>query len=1008
MAGIYSIDAGLPFVETLVNGVIERFGADDDPLVLSRLLMILPTNRACRQVREMFARIYADKPLLLPRMVSLGNLEEEDLSLLIAAEFGMEALDEIAPAIHPLRRQILLACLIQKMPGRGDSFSQAMQLAQSLGHFMDQVHTEGLGLEALDDLVPDDLASHWQITLDFLKILKDAWPLILEEEGCIDGAKRRDLLIRALGALWRQSSPDFSVLAAGSTGSIPSTRDFLSIVQAFSNGYVVLPGLDRGLDTQVWENLPAFHPQVGLKKLLACAQVSLAQVEDWAEAKAASVIEGRHALARHVMCGPEEVSAWQDLKLSAQDKKQIESALDGVSLYETANEREEAAVIASIFRHTLETEGKTATLISPDRLLARRVVSECQRWGIDVDDSAGEPFAKSKIASFLKMILEAVKGIDDPVCLLAMVKHTYFMFFKTDKSYLPVFRAFEKNVLRDSDTESYKNYVLRVVDDSQPGDPAYAFCYKIIQILFSVHQTVHLPNGSENKFNMSDLVKIHLDLYGALSGQVESDMSLQDAIQWPDEHSHYAVNLFESLLQHSVSDHEITFTEYISLIDILFNSQALRPRYGVHPRLNILGQLEARMIDADVIILAGLNEGTWPADAVHDPWMSHYMRGSFGLPGNDQAMSLSAHDFVQGFCHCEVYLTRSVVVGGAPSLPSRWLQKIDIIVKSAGFSQKEYRGHYYQMLLKMSETIDQAVMISRPEPRPPVSARPVRFSATHFEKWLENPYWLYASKILRLKKLADFSDNRINALRGIILHYAVEIFASVRGEDGFYERGEALLMERAQKIYQKKVNNPSIWAFWEPQFHNIFEHLLRIEKTWSKDKIDLNSEAYGVILWRINDVDYEISCKADRLDLFQTDPAVGEEKKAAILDYKTGGYFTDSNLKTGKYPQLLIEALILNRGGFEAFEDACCAYLGYRFLKMHSPEDLSVDSQDAIDDLLHDLEKSLEGFFRFYQNENHAYLPIPHPARSPRFDDYHHLARVQEWSKNEFATEDSL
>ena len=88
-----------------------------------------------------------------------------------------------------------------------------------------------------------------------------------------------------------------------------------------------------------------------------------------------------------------------------------------------ANPIEEAGVIALCLRQALETPGRTAALITPDRGLARRVAVELKRWRIMVDDSAGLPLAATPPGSFLRLTAAMLVSGLDPIDLLAALKH---------------------------------------------------------------------------------------------------------------------------------------------------------------------------------------------------------------------------------------------------------------------------------------------------------------------------------------------------------------------------------------------------------------------------------------------------------------------------------------------------------------------------------------------------------------------------------------------------------
>ena len=122
-----------------------------------------------------------------------------------------------------------------------------------------------------------------------------------------------------------------------------------------------------------------------------------------------------------------------------------------------------------------------------------------------------------------------------------------------------------------------------------------------------------------------------------------------------------------------------------ALLESLLAGRVLRPRYGRHPRLAIWGPLEARLQTADLVILGGLNEGSWPQQVPVDPWFSRPMRRSLGLASPERRIGQAAHDFAQAWCSApQLMLTRALRVEGAPTVPSRWLLRLDSLLRLIG------------------------------------------------------------------------------------------------------------------------------------------------------------------------------------------------------------------------------------------------------------------------------------------------------------------------------------
>ncbi|MFZ0197495.1 MAG: double-strand break repair protein AddB, partial [Pseudolabrys sp.] len=289
---VFNIPASARFLPELIAALrggrlIEGFPASRDPLELARATLYLPTRRACRMARDAFLTALEGHAAILPRVVALGDLDEDEIIFADAATAEL-AEDTLAlpPAIKPLDRRLLLAQLIvrwaaairpeQGAPLIANTPAAALALADDLARLIDDVITRKVDWQRLDSLVPDQFDTYWQYTLDFLKIARSYWPERLNENGEIDAAARRDLLIEA--EMRRLAGSNQPVIAAGSTGSMPATAKLLAAIAQLPQGAVVLPGLDMGLDEESWRGIAssgdekstpaAVHPQFAMQALL--------------------------------------------------------------------------------------------------------------------------------------------------------------------------------------------------------------------------------------------------------------------------------------------------------------------------------------------------------------------------------------------------------------------------------------------------------------------------------------------------------------------------------------------------------------------------------------------------------------------------------------------------------------------------------------------------------------------------------------------------------------------
>ena len=599
---IYTIPSDIPFLESLAQGLLLRTQYD-----FARTLVLLPTRRACRSLRDTFLSLNDGKPILLPRMQPLGDVDQDELDLHLAGLYGVKDLPDIAPAMPSLKRLMLLSRLVSTYDP-SLSHEQSLKLSSALATLIDQAHTENLDFSRLVDLAPaGDLADHWQLTLKFLEIITEHWPAILEREGELDPADRRNRLMKALGSAWREKPPPFPLIAAGSTGSIPATSDLLDVISASPQGVVILPGLDQDLDQLSWDNFGATHPQATMRSLLSRLETDRKKVKIWPTVVQRS--SPRLLLAREIMRPADTINSWNCLTEDQEIIASLKASLENLELIETKTLSDEASTIAIIMREALEIEGRTAALITPDRELARRVSSALKKWNIIVDDSAGSTLPALASGLFLEFILTCVCDNFSLISLLNLLKNPLCKTFADTE----LLRKFELLLCRGPRPQLGLETLRTRTQALIPPDPEILNLVEFLEAAFS--PLYPLQNGQHSIKN-----------YAISLATVAEFLSGNHNKPWQGEDGEAASLLLISLQDqaHAISD--LGLRAFRDTLNYLMQTVIVHPAKETHPRLVILGQLEARMIQKDVMILGGLNEGSWPAEIPHDPWMSRLMR----------------------------------------------------------------------------------------------------------------------------------------------------------------------------------------------------------------------------------------------------------------------------------------------------------------------------------------------------------------------------------------------
>lgn len=986
---VVSIAAGQSFADALAKGILDR--AAGDPLKLSEGLILLPSRRACRTLREAFLRLSEGEALLLPNMQPIGDVDAEEVAMLMAGEEDAADILNIASAISPLERQLLLAKLVRgakkaQDPQQNTSFDQAVALADSLGRFLDEVQTEGLDFAKLHDLVPQEFAGHWQLTLDFLKILTENWPKILAERGVIDGAARRNFLIEAQIRAWKQHPPAYPVIAAGSTGTVPAVRDLLALVAKLPQGQVVLPGLDRGMDDESWEKLPEDHPQYNLKKLLDHMGLLRGSIGDWEQKTKPVINTMRVRLMSEALRPAETTEHWRKLRtgdIGAQ-------ALDGFTRIDCDTPQEEADVIALVMRETLETAGKTAALITPDRRLARRVSLSLRRWGIDIDDSGGQPLTELPIGTWFMLTAEMAEEELAPVTLLSFLKHPVMAANMESKKLDDMIQLLDRLVLRgprpSTGFAGLRDAVL-VLDDENPEKMNLLHWLENMQSQMKAF--VELMS-SKKETSFRTLLEKHIRMAETLAATTEMNGAQR---LWAWENAESMSNFLSDLWATSRDVPDLAPENYVSLMNNLLKSVTVRPHYGAHPRLSILGQIEARLYSADLVILGGLNEGTWPALPAHDPWMSRPMRKKFGLPAPERSIAIAAHDFVQAATAPEVVLTRARKVDGTPTVPARWLLRLETVLQAVGIEIQERKAFIYRQWVKDMDTPAAVKPVARPAPAPPVAARPRKLSVTRIESWMRDPYQIYAQYVLNLRCLEDIDADPGGAERGTFIHAALEKFIQSFPDRLPPDATEKLLGFGEIALKEGRIPE-EVEAFWWPRFQKIAEQFVIQEREWREQAKPYLTEVEGTWQFEAKEGPFFLTGKADRIDKFSGD-------EYAIIDYKSGVVPKTGDVQQGLSPQLPLEALMLEKGAFEKIASGRVTELVYWRVTgsgQKPVERKSVLAKDSdLAQVIKAAESGLKSLVDHFDNPDTPYLSQPRAEAKPKFSDYEHLARVKEW-----------
>ena len=964
---VFTIPPHRAFADALAAGLLRRSGSG--PTGLAEGLILVPNNRAQRAITDAFVR-RSERGLLLPRIVPVGD---PDLDERIGGAFEPLDAPPIPPAIAPELRLMLLARLVERHQ-RVDA-AEALRLAADLARTLDQLLVEEVPPARLREFAAElpELSLHWQASLDRLGLILDEWPPILRERKRIDLADRRNRLLDATAVRWRAAPPAGFVVAAGITTAAPAIARLLGVVARLPAGLVVLPGLDGFSPDEDWDALGPHapdpvtgrrrrsietHPQFQLKLLLDRMSVGRGEVRQWRWGGGRDAPAVRSRAIGHAMAPAALTGRWQRLRPA-------ERRLTGVRALELADPAEEAQAIALALRGAIELPERTAALVTPDRGLARRVSAHLARWNITADDSAGRPLGETPPGTLLLALAEAAAERFAPVPLLTLLKHPLVRRGPDRLAWLEGARALDLALrgprpaagldgitagLRGA-AASWWNEVLPLL---RPLEQAYAAAPELATLLAALREAAGRLAGDE--------------AWAGPAGRAAADLLAAyepAAAEGPER---------------------LPPDNLVPVLAQLMSTTAVRPPFGQHPRIFIWGLIEARLQSADLVILAGLNEGTWPALPQPDPWLAPRLRAELGLPGLERRIGVNAHDFACGLGGREVLVTRARRDARAPAVASRFWLRLEAM--TGGLTRDPH-------LCRWAQALDRPTAVrpaARPAPCPPLAERPRAMSVTEVDRLKADPFAFYARRMLRLAALDPIDADPTPAWRGTQVHAILEQWMA---ED---DCDPARLRPRAEALLADAAAHPVVRALWQPRLLEAIDWIAgEMAALREAGRRPIAGEVKGSA--RIAGID--LDGRADRIDR-------AADGSLAIVDYKTGMPPSRRAVEAGFSLQLGLLGLIAEHDGFPdvaglptAFEYWSLAKKGGAFGHVASPVGGGgggVDPVDFTSLAFHHLEEAV----RQWLTGEAPFTAKLHPQFAP-YSEYDQLMRLEEWYGREDA-----
>lgn len=877
----FGVAPGVDFASAVVKGLQTRL-SNEPPEAMARVDLYVNTRRMARRIRDLFDQ---GPNGFLPNIKLITDLGRDPAAL------------HIPPAVPPLRRRLelvqLLSGLLESQPDLAPR-SSLFDLSDSLMKLAEEMQGEGVPPDVIRNLDVTDQSGHWERALKFISIVQNYFG---DTDHTPDSEARQRRIIEELGQNWVENLPTHPIVVAGSTGSRGTTAMFMEMVAKAPQGAVILPGFDFAMPDECWDDLSDAmiaedHPQFRFRKMLG-RRVS--GIQPWTDQS--PINSARNALVSLALRPAPVTDQWLRDGPKLGD---ISGACKGLTLLEAPSPRTEALAIALRLRRAAE-DGKTAALISPDRVLTRQVTAALQRWGISPDDSAGIPLQLTPSGRLLRHISSLIGQKLTSEALLTILKHP-LTHHEERGQHQKWTQELELSLRRYGPPFPTRAAVLAWAGKRTEMAPEATVWTN--WLFDAIEPLTNLSGG-----DLNDLLTVLLQASEALSTGVEG--SISPAV-WQKDAGREAARVVSELKAEAHLGGHLSANDFHTLFNAILSQGEVRNSEIVHPSILIWGTMEARVQGADVVILAGLNEGTWPERPDPDPWMNRAMRQKAGLLLPERRIGLAAHDFQQAIAGPDVWLTRSAKSDDSETVPSRWINRLTNLLggleaqggPKALLDMKARGNEWLGIAVEMEKPVD-IPKAKRPSPRPPVSTRPNRLSVTAIKTLIRDPYAIYARNVLGLSPLDPLVKEPDAPLRGTLIHAVLETFVEQRQSEA-PEAAKARLLEITDTILAESAPWPTARAIWRSKVERVADWFIQRELKRAETMVPVDFEADGSV--RIPEFDFTLTAQADRIDR-------DDQGRLHIFDYKTGTPPT-KKVQSAFDKQLLLEVAMAELGGF--------------------------------------------------------------------------------------------
>ncbi len=980
---LYRINPSSSFLDILADFILDNFSRKNS---ISNLKVILPSGFACWKLQNIL--INKQNVAILPNIIPLSNIMAEGEEIFAIASENLQP-------ITLLQERIILAEIIHNYRNLQFSITQSLQFCSTIAELFYQLACNNLSIDYVNEIEKISLSQHWSIIYQFLQYTNSEWQKKIELLGKRDRVNYQITMMEAEIARLKRTGT--SLIVAGIVGDNPILWNFLQNIASSPDGFIILPPISNLSDSL---DNPEEDCLYNFKKLLTILNKNLSDFQLLGSHQSDNLIFDKiifEDVANQIgispiLCHSHNPSCHSreggnlDPCLRRDDiisslinssvlrtntnqgsyivEESQQLAVDHIKYFELEDIFQEAEQISLICQ---QYNDKKIAIIVNNQTTKNFYCNFLTKHSLEFQDLLGNNLSETLVSSLIIAVSEILCNDFDIKKLFILLKNPLINCKLVER--LELVMNGKNRFIRQSDQ------MLSLVEKTNDS-VLIEWCKKLIDLLYT---------SSGNSF--AKILKSSISIAEKLYRDI-----------WHEQPAAELSNFLSELIKINCNLTLDNKKDFPRLLKSLMSNCKYFAHHNYAKNI-IIGKAEDLMLlKFDLVILTDFNQGCWSSSSSVSQWINEQTLKKLHMVTSS---SIDQYYFYLFLHNAQVIITRAKRQDGKSGLlPSNLLLKLQFILQQSLISENyltstlchssplschSREGGNLDPCLRRDDTEfsgnDNLQLLRRlMSPRNDVSSPifPEVISVTDIEMLIRNPYSFYAKKILNVRSRDMIGQEPKISEFGSFVHKVLEQYS--KNYNKLESNKVGLISDISNNILHNTILPTYTQKIWQIKFTPIAESFIEFDEQRRNGCKYIYSESRGEISLNIGGQELTIIGVADRIE-------IDEFGAAVIIDYKTGSLPSKKDVESGLSPQLIIEALMLQEGGF-GIEVHSVKQVTYVKISSSKPIIQTLEIDITREELDHHKQGMMRLLEYYITNKSFSY-----DIDLLKHDDYAHLAR---------------